>query len=60
MVEMNDAAKEARRAYYRRWAAANPDKRRAAQARYWERKAQEAEIQRQIMAESGKEMPQHD
>ena len=38
---MNEQAKEARRAYRRNWAKNNPDKVRAAQARYWERKAAE-------------------
>lgn len=36
---MTDAAKEARRQYQRQWNKKNPDKVRAAQARYWERKA---------------------
>ena len=36
---MNDAAKEARRAYKRKWARENPDKIKAQQARYWEKKA---------------------
>lgn len=51
---MTDAAREARREYMRRWNAANPDKRRAIQARYWARKAQEAELQRQKTAENGR------
>lgn len=41
---MTDQAKEARRAYNRaykkEWNRKNPDKVRAAQERYWERKAQ--------------------
>lgn len=36
---MTDAAKEARRAYKREWNRKNRDKCRAAEARYWERKA---------------------
>lgn len=36
---MNEAAKEARRAYKRKWNRKNRDKVAAAQARYWERKA---------------------
>lgn len=36
---MNEKAKEARRAYKREWNRRNRDKVRAAQARYWERKA---------------------
>ena len=39
---MTDAAKEARRAYKRAWNAKNKDKVKAAQARYWERKAKAA------------------
>ena len=40
---MNEQAKEARRAYKREWNRRNRDKVRDAQARYWERKAAEAE-----------------
>ena len=36
---MNERAKEARRAYKREWNRKNRDKVKAAQARYWERKA---------------------
>ena len=42
-VKMSDAAREARNAYKRKWAKNNPDKVKAANRRYWERKAQEAE-----------------
>lgn len=38
---MTETAKEARRAYKRKWNAQNRDKVREAQARYWERKAAE-------------------
>ena len=37
---MTDAAKEARRAYKRKWARENPDKIRAQQERYWSRRAE--------------------
>lgn len=37
---MTDKAKEARRAYKRSWAKANPDKVKAQQRRYWERVAE--------------------
>ena len=37
---MSQAAREAMNAYKREWNRQNPEKRRAAQARYWERKAQ--------------------
>lgn len=36
---MTQQAAEARRAYRRAWAKANPDKVRAAQERYWAKKA---------------------
>ena len=39
---MTEAAQEARRAYKREWNRQNRDKVKAAQARYWERKAQAA------------------
>lgn len=37
---MTDAAKEARRAYKRKWARENPDKIRAQQDRYWSKRAE--------------------
>ena len=37
---MNEAAKEARRIYLREWQRKNKDKVKAAQARYWEKKAE--------------------
>ena len=40
---MTEQAREARRAYKRQWARDNRDKVRAAQDRYWERRAQQAE-----------------
>ena len=39
MLELSEKAKELRRSYKREWNARNRDKIRAAQARYWERKA---------------------
>ena len=36
---MTEQAKEARRAYKRKWAKENPDKIRAQQERYWNKKA---------------------
>lgn len=39
---MNEAAKEARRAYKRKWQRENPDKVKQYQEKYWSRKAQEA------------------
>ena len=41
---MNDAARAARNAYKRAWSKANPEKVKAMQARYWEKRA--AELQR--------------
>ena len=38
---MEKAAAEARRAYKRKWAKANPDKIKAQQERYWLKKAAE-------------------
>lgn len=38
---MNEEAKEARRAYRRQWAKNNPDKVKAQQERYWQKKAAE-------------------
>jgi hypothetical protein len=43
MMELSAAAKEARRAYKRQWAAANPDKVREQQRRHWEKVAREME-----------------
>ena len=44
---MTEQAKEARRAYKREWNRRNADKVKEAQARYWERKAQQAQQQEQ-------------
>lgn len=38
---LTDKAAEARREYNRQWRKANPDKVKANQIRYWERKARE-------------------
>ena len=37
---MTNEAAEKRRAYYKAWRAANPEKVKANNARYWERKAE--------------------
>lgn len=42
---MTEAAKEARRAYQRKWNRENPDKLREYKERYWERKAEQAEAE---------------
>lgn len=39
---MTDAAKEARRAYHRKWAQENKEKVKQQQARYWAKRAAEA------------------
>ncbi len=43
---MNEQAKEARRAYKREWAKKNRDKVKAAEERYWTKKAQVSPITR--------------
>lgn len=48
---MTEAAKEARRAYKRKWARENPDKVKAATERYWNKKAQEAEAEQEREAD---------
>lgn len=48
--EIDNAAAEARRAYRREWAKKNPDKIKAAQERYWKKKA--AQIQEQQEAQA--------
>lgn len=39
---MTEQAKQAKREYQREWAKKNPDKVKAAQDRFWSKKAQEA------------------
>ena len=39
--ELSQEAKEARRAYLRKWRRENPEKVKEQKRRYWERKAQE-------------------
>lgn len=38
-MALSEKAKEARRNYHREWNRANPDKVKASQERYWERRA---------------------
>lgn len=40
---LNEKAIEARRAYKRKWAKEHPEKVKAAQERYWQKKAEQAE-----------------
>lgn len=44
---MTPEAREAMRAYQRRWRKANPDKVKAANERYWLKKAQELQRQQE-------------
>lgn len=44
---MDEKAAAARREYKRQWAKANPDKIRAQQERYWKKKAEQAEQEKQ-------------
>ena len=39
-MNLNEKARQARNEYQRRWRAANPEKVRAANERYWERRAE--------------------
>lgn len=39
-LTMSEAAREARNAYRRKWAKENPEKVKAANCRYWEKKVQ--------------------
>ena len=52
---MSKAAKDARRAYHKAWNAANKDKVKAAQQRYWERKAAELKAAKAAGEDAGKE-----
>lgn len=42
-MAMSEEAKKIKREYLRKWRKNNPEKVRAAQRRYWERKAQEVQ-----------------
>lgn len=42
MTDLEQRIKEAQREYQRQWRAKNPDKVRAKNRRYWEKKAREA------------------
>ena len=57
---MDERAKEARRAYKRAWNHANKDKVKAAQERYWMRKAAEMEAAERVQAEQFPADGQHD
>lgn len=60
---MNEQARAARRAYKREWAKKNPDKIRAQQERYWNKKAAEqaaASIVDKIKANEEKKIAQQE
>ncbi|WP_459479633.1 hypothetical protein [Clostridium saccharoperbutylacetonicum] len=44
---MNTRAKEQRNAYMKEWRAKNKDKVKAAQEKYWEKKSQEQDLQKE-------------
>ena len=48
MGEMSDKAVQARREYAKKWRKANPDKVKAAQKRYWEKKAKDLQQEEKI------------
>ena len=50
---MDEKAKEARRAYRRKWAKENPEKVKAQQARYWQKKAALMEAEQAAQAQEG-------
>lgn len=52
---MTEEAKEARRAYKREWAKKNRDKIKAAEERYWTRKAAENYVERKAAERQAKE-----
>lgn len=48
VLKVTEEAKQARAAYMREWRANNPEKEKAARARYWERRAErEREAERE-------------
>jgi len=48
LVKMSDKAVQARREYAKKWREANPDKVKAAQKRYWEKKAKDLQQEEKI------------
>ena len=45
---LEERAKQAQREYARKWRANNPEKVKAAQARYWQRKAEQMAAEEEI------------
>ena len=54
MGEMSDKAVQARREYAKKWREANPDKVKAAQKRYWEKKAKELQQEKENVIKANK------
>lgn len=52
-IKLSEAAAEARRAYKREWNRRNRDKTRAAQARYWEKRALKTQAEEATAREAG-------
>lgn len=47
LAKMSDKAVQARREYAKKWREANPDKVKAAQKRYWEKKAKDLQQEKE-------------
>ena len=54
LAKMSDEAVQARREYARKWREANPDKVKAAQKRYWEKKAKELQQEKENVKKANK------
>lgn len=52
-MDMQELKKQARREYSREWRKRNPEKVRAAQERYWAKKAAEIAVKREKPPENG-------
>lgn len=52
-MDMEELKREARREYIRKWRKRNPEKVRAAQERYWAKKAAEIAAKREKPPENG-------
>lgn len=53
IAELDDLARQERRAYSRRWYKEHPGKNKEYQKRYWRKKALEKARQRQVFANAG-------
>lgn len=54
LAKMSDEAVQARREYARKWREANPDKVKAAQKRYWEKKAKDLQQEEENVKKANK------